>query len=283
MTGFDGGAFAVNLGLSAAGVTAVFAAAFVVGVAQRRHCVVDVAWGSAFAAVAVISYAASAGHGDATRRGLLTVLVVVWGLRLALHIARKNAGRGEDPRYAAMLAKAPRGRTAYAARKVYLLQAAIVLAVSLPVQVGQYADGRLGPLAAVGVALWAVGLFFEAVGDWQLLRFKSAPANRGAIMDRGLWRFTRHPNYFGDFCVWWGVYLIAAEAWPGALTVPAPLLMTFFLTLGTGAALTESRMSGRPGFADYVARTSGFLPRPPRARAFVDDQPVATRPPGTDP
>jgi steroid 5-alpha reductase family enzyme len=116
----------------------------------------------------------------------------------------------------------------------------------------------------VGVALWAVGLFFEAVGDWQLKGFKADPANKGKIMDRGLWRYTRHPNYFGDACVWWGIWLVAAETGIGVFTVLSPILMTVFLTKGSGARLTEKRMAGRPGFDEYVARTSGFLPLPPK-------------------
>jgi steroid 5-alpha reductase family enzyme len=271
MSGFDGSAFALGVAVSAGAVLGVLAAAFAVAVRQRRHSVVDVAWGLGLAVVAVVSWAVSAGDGDAGRRGLVTVLVALWGLRLATHIARRNAGHGEDPRYEAMLAAAPAGRrNAYALRKVYLVQGPILLFVSLPVQAAQYGSAGLfssagvGVLTVLGCLLWAVGLFFEAVGDRQLARFKADPANRGSIMDRGLWSYTRHPNYFGDACVWWGVYLLAAGTGAGAATVLSPVLMTFLLAKGTGAALTESRMTGRPGFAEYVARTSGFLPRPPR-------------------
>jgi steroid 5-alpha reductase family enzyme len=165
---------------------------------------------------------------------------------------------------------------------IYGLQALLVLMISLPVQVGMVFSGHHvedgdidpymspanlldpGPIAFAGIAVWAVGLFFEAVGDWQLKRFKADPANKGKVMDRGLWRYTRHPNYFGDACVWWGIFLVSAETGIGVFTVLSPIAMTLFLTKGSGAALTEKRMAGRPGFDEYVARTSGFFPLPPK-------------------
>ena len=120
-------------------------------------------------------------------------------------------------------------------------------------------------LAVIGVALWLVGIGFESIGDWQLARFKADPANRGRLMTRGLWSYTRHPNYFGDACVWWGLFLIGAGAWPVLLTILSPLLMTWLLTSGSGKPLVEAHlMATRPGYAEYAARTSPFLPRPPK-------------------
>ncbi|WP_328304335.1 DUF1295 domain-containing protein [Streptomyces sp. NBC_00435] len=237
---------------------------FAVGVRRRVHRVVDVAWGLAFAAVAVATYAMAGGGGG--RVLLLTVLTAVWGLRLAGHIAWRGRGHGEDPRYERMLARAaPGDRNLYALRMVYLLQAALVWLVSLPVQAGAYVGGRPGALAAAGALLWLAGLGFEAVGDHQLARFKADPANRGRIMDRGLWSWTRHPNYFGDFCVWWGIYLVACgSVTVAAVSLVAPLTMSYLLIAGSGKRLLERHMSGRPGYAGYRARTSGFLPRPPR-------------------
>ncbi|WSL65967.1 DUF1295 domain-containing protein [Kitasatospora herbaricolor] len=241
-------------------------AAFAIGVRAGRHRGVDVAWGLAFAAVALTGYAVSAGHGDPGRRLLATGLVLVWGLRLSAHIWWRSRGAAEDPRYDRMLAKAPGGRrTSYALRIVYLLQAGILWFVSLPVQVAQQLPRPPGPLAWAGAGLWAVGLFFEAVGDAQLTRFKADPANRGRVMDRGLWRYTRHPNYFGDACVWWGLFLLAADAPIGWATLLSPLLMTYLLVNGSGKPMLERQLSGtKPGWAEYVARTSGFVPLPPR-------------------
>ncbi|OKI00247.1 hypothetical protein A6A06_24195 [Streptomyces sp. CB02923] len=265
MNGFAWAAFGAGLAWSASAALAVMLVTFAVAVRKGVHRIVDVAWGLGFTAVAAVSFLASAGTGDPGRRALVTVLTAVWGLRLALHIARRGRGHGEDPRYERMLGKAPGSRNLYALRVVYLLQGALVWLVSLPVQAAQYVPGPLTGLAWAGVVLWAVGLFFEAVGDAQLARFKADPANRGRIMDRGLWRWTRHPNYFGDFCVWWGLFLTACDA-PAAAAVSAvsPLVMSLLLTRGSGRRLLERHMAERPGYAEYVARTTGFFPLPPR-------------------
>ncbi|WP_179646642.1 DUF1295 domain-containing protein [Spinactinospora alkalitolerans] len=240
------------------------AVTFAVALRLGRHSVVDVAWGAGFAVVALVTAVMSAGHGDPARTWLVCGLTAVWGVRLAVHIARRGRGRGEDPRYVRLLAGAPGSPTAYALRMVYGLQGVLLWLISMPVQVAAYTGGQLGPLAAAGAALWLVGLVFEALGDAQLARFRADPANRGRIMDRGLWAWTRHPNYFGDACVWWGIFLVAAQPWPGALTFPAPAAMTWLLVAGSGKRLLEEHMSGRPGWSDYVRRTSGFVPLPPR-------------------
>ncbi|WP_330347069.1 DUF1295 domain-containing protein [Streptomyces sp. NBC_00582] len=265
MSGFPWGAFALNLVWAAVAALAVMLVTFAVAVRAGVHRIVDVAWGIGFTAVAAVTFAASAGHGDLGRRVLVTVLTAVWGLRLAAHIARRGRGHGEDPRYEAMLAKAPGNRNAYALRLVYLLQGALVWLVSLPVQAAQYVPGPPSLFAWAGTALWAVGLGFEAVGDAQLARFKADPANRGAIMDRGLWSWTRHPNYFGDFCVWWGLFLLACDSpAAAAVSVVSPVVMSLLLIRGSGKRLLERHMADRPGFAEYTARTSGFFPRPPK-------------------
>ncbi|MEU9127624.1 DUF1295 domain-containing protein [Kitasatospora sp. NPDC048540] len=264
----NGAAFATGLAATAGAALVVMLLAFAAGLRTGRHRGVDVAWGLGFAAVALTGLGLSAGYGDAGRRALVTALVVVWGLRLSAHIARRGRGAGEDPRYAAMLAGAPPGHERrYALRKVYLLQGALVWFVSLPVQYAQYLPQRLGPLAWAGTALWALGLFFEAVGDRQLDRFRADPANRGRVLDRGLWRYTRHPNYFGDACVWWGLFLFAAGSPAGWAFLPSVLLMTWLLAFGSGKPLLERQLSAhKPGWAEYAACTSGFLPLPPRRR-----------------
>ncbi|MFJ9895591.1 DUF1295 domain-containing protein [Streptomyces sp. NPDC091280] len=273
MSGFPWGAFALNLAWAAAAALAVMLVTFAVAVRKGMHRIVDVAWGIAFTAVAAVTLAASAGHGDPVRRLLVTVLTAVWGLRLAAHIARRGRGHGEDPRYEALLAKAPGGRNAYAFRTVYLLQGALVWLVSLPVQAAQYVPGPSSPLLlAAGTALWAVGVGFEAVGDAQLARFRADPAHRGRIMDRGLWAWTRHPNYFGDFCVWWGLFLFVCDSSAAAtVSLVSPLVMSALLTRGSGKRLLERHMADRPGYAAYTARTSGFFPRPPRRRGGGPD------------
>ncbi|MET8979992.1 DUF1295 domain-containing protein [Streptomyces sp. NPDC004539] len=265
VSGFGWGPFAEGLAWSAGAALGVMLATFAVALRVGVHRIVDVAWGIAFTAVAAVTFAASAGHGDLGRRLLVTSLTALWGLRLAAHIARRGRGHGEDPRYEAMLAKAPGSRNAYALRKVYLLQGALVWLVSLPVQAAQYVPAPPSALAWAGAALWAVGLGFEAVGDAQLARFKADPANRGAVMDRGLWAWTRHPNYFGDFCVWWGLFLLTCDSpQAAAVSLVSPVVMSLLLTRGSGQRLLERHMADRPGYAAYMARTSGFLPRPPK-------------------
>ncbi|HEX4362254.1 MAG TPA: DUF1295 domain-containing protein [Pseudonocardia sp.] len=263
---------AVNLGVTAVAVALLMALALAVAVRLRggRHDGIDAVWGVGFTLVAVTTAALSTGSGDGWRRWLVTALTAVWGCRLAWHIYRRNRGRPEDPRYVELLAKAPGNPTWYAARMVYLLQGALIWLVSLPVQLAQYGRGDTlfggTELATwLGVACWLVGFGFEAVGDAQLARFRADPANAGTVMDRGLWRYTRHPNYFGDACIWWGLTLLGLHHLVGLAGLLSAAVMTLLLTRGSGARLLESTIGARrPGYADYVARTSGFLPRRPR-------------------
>lgn len=263
--GFSGRGLAGGLPVTLGAVAALFLLTFAAAVRLRRHAVVDQMWGVGFVVVAAVSYALSTGGGDGGRRALVTALTAAWGLRLAAHIHLRSRGRGEDPRYVAILARAPANPNAYALRAVYLTQAAVLWFVSLPVQVAQYQRAGLGPLDAAAVAVWAVGLSFEAVGDWQLTRFRRDPANRARVLRTGLWRYSRHPNYFGDACVWWGLFLLAAGHWPGPLFVASPVLMTWLLANGSGKPILEAQLlRTRPGYEEYVRCTSGFVPRPPR-------------------
>lgn len=244
--------------LLAMGVTAL--------VARRlgRVAIVDVTWGLVFALIAWVCVATGE---QSARSILLALLVTLWGGRLAVHILRRSRGKGEDPRYQEMLERVPpQERFSYAVRRVFGVQALAAWFVSLPLQVAATTDRPLGLVAWIGVALFAVGIFFEAVGDAQLQAFKSDPANKGKVMDRGLWAWTRHPNYFGDSAVWWGLWLVAAEAWPGVLTVLSPAVMTYFLTYATGARLLDRFMADRPGYREYMERTSGFLPMPRKTK-----------------
>ncbi|EME22106.1 DUF1295 domain-containing protein [Rhodococcus triatomae] len=250
---------------SLAVLAVVQAVAFAVGRRIGRVNVVDVAWGVGFVLVALV--AAVLGDGDAGRRWLLFALVTVWGVRLSIHMHLKSVGRGEDPRYRELLERAGGDSTATVVLRVFATQGAAQWFVSLPLQVSAVLGATRGfgtVLVVVGVVAWAVGLAFEAVGDRQMLRFTRDPANRGRIMDRGLWAWTRHPNYFGDACLWWGLWLICASVWPGALTVLSPMLMTYFLAWATGARLLEKSMVTRPGYRDYQKRVAFFVPRPPR-------------------
>jgi len=264
MTGFSTGSFLAVSGLSLLAVVVLMLVTAVLGRRAGRVSVVDTAWGLGFVVVALT--AALAGQGSAARRFVLLAMVTAWGLRLAWHMHRRNAGKGEDPRYTKMLEGEKGDLFLVAVRKVYLVQGAAIWFVSLPIQVSAATGGGVVVVAALGVLLWLVGLVFEAVGDAQLAAFKADPASKGQVMDRGLWGWTRHPNYFGDSAVWWGIFLVAASAWPGVLTVLSPAVMTYFLVFATGARLLEQHMAERPGYPAYQERTSSFLPRPPRQR-----------------
>ena len=268
MSGIPAGPFGRNLLLTAAALLVMMAVTFAVARRIKKHSVVDTAWGIGLALAATVSLLASAGHGQPARRYLLLAASVIWGLRLAAYVTWRNHGQPEDPRYRDLLRRARGHPDAYALRTIYLLQAAILWLACLPVQAGMLERAPAGPVTVIGAVAWLGGFAFESAGDWQLARFKADPRNKGLIMDRGLWRYTRHPNYFGDFCMWWGLFLIAFGSWAEVPTVIAPLLMTFILTRGTGQRLTDRRMAAtRPRYADYAARTSGFLPLPPRKPA----------------
>jgi steroid 5-alpha reductase family enzyme len=250
---------ATLIGLAA--ITVVMGVTMAVSLRVGRVAVVDVAWGLMFVAVAV----AVAVWSPDWHSWLLAGLVTVWGGRLAWHIFTRSRGHGEDPRYAALLGD---GGFGAAVRKVFLVQAFAAFVISLPLMVAGAYDVRWTWLVALGAVVWLVGLVFESVGDAQLAAYKALPkATKPPVMDRGLWRYTRHPNYFGDACVWWGIWLAGAMAtgWlPGLLTVVAPLAMTYFLAFATGARLLERTMMQRPGYPEYAARTSMFVPLPPR-------------------
>jgi steroid 5-alpha reductase family enzyme len=267
VSGLPAGPFFVTLGAAAGALLVMMAVTFAVALKAGKHSVVDTAWGIGIAVVAVVALVSSLGYGQPARRALLTAAAVIWGLRLAVYIGSRNRGQPEDPRYRDLLSKAKGDKNLYALRTVYLLQALILWVACLPIQAGMLERAPVGPVTVIGAAAWLGGFVFESVGDWQLARFKADPAHQGMIMDRGLWRYTRHPNYFGDFCMWWGLFLISLGSWVEVATIVGPLLMTFLLTRGSGKALTERRMADRPQYAAYVARTSGFFPLPPKGNA----------------
>ena len=245
----------------------IFLVTWVLGRRIGRYNVVDVTWGLSFVVLAATSMAWARTHEKVatSRQWLVVALVAIWGLRLAAYIGLRSRGHGEDRRYTAILGRAKGSRDRYALTHVFLVQALIAWFVSLPVQLAMFEHSRLGWLAVVGVVLWVVGFGFEAGGDAQLAAFKRDPANRGKVMDRGLWRYTRHPNYFGEACLWSGLYLIAAQQWIGAVTILSPIVMTYFVAAKSGKPMLERNLlRSKPDYADYVRRTSGFIPLPPR-------------------
>jgi steroid 5-alpha reductase family enzyme len=274
VSGLEPTPFVLTMVVTAAALLVLQGLTFAVALKTGKHSVVDTAWGIGIALAALTAFLTSVNQGQNERRYLLLAASLLWGLRLAAYVGWRNHGKPEDPRYADLLDKAKGNRNLYALRMIYLLQAAILWLATVPVQAGMLERAPAGPLAIAGAVLFAVGFFFESVGDWQLYRFKADPAHQGQVMDRGLWHYTRHPNYFGDFCMWWGLFAISYGSWQELPALVAPLLMTFILTRGTGAAMTDRRMkASRPGYAEYVERTSGFIPLPPKRHVAAEARP----------
>jgi len=245
-------------------IAVLMVATWALSIIVTNASIVDVAWGLGFVAVAWMVAARVDGNVD--RQFLIVAMTTLWGVRLAVYLVIRNRGAGEDHRYRAMRKRWGSRFPLASLGTVFLLQGILMWIVSLPVQLGQVEQTPdVGIVAWIGVVLWAVGFFFEAVGDAQLAQFKRDPANDGLVMDRGLWKFTRHPNYFGDACVWWGIALVAAETTVGRWGLLGAVVMTVLLLKVSGVALLEkSLVKRREGYGDYIARTSPFLPRPPK-------------------
>ncbi|MGF1525230.1 MAG: DUF1295 domain-containing protein [Candidatus Competibacterales bacterium] len=230
--------------------------------ALRNVGVVDVLWGLFFL-VAVSTYGALVPEAG-PRAWLIVALVALWSLRLAGYIAWRSHGKPEDKRYAAIRRRNEPGFAWKSGYMIFGFQGLLAWIISLPLLAAAAAPTPLNLFDAAGVVLWLVGMVFEAGGDYQLARFKADPENRGKILDRGLWRYTRHPNYFGDCCVWWGFYLVALGG-GGWWSVASPLLMTFLLLKFSGVSLTEAGMAkDHPSYGDYQRRTNAFFPGPPK-------------------
>jgi steroid 5-alpha reductase family enzyme len=225
--------------------------------------IVDIFWGLGF--VLVAWFALLLGNGSTDRRWLLTVMVTLWGLRLTVYLGWRNAGKDEDYRYRAM-------RRRYGARFpllslfiVFWFQGFVAWLISFPIQAIAIYDAPLSWLDLLGVLLWVIGLSFEAIGDWQLMQFKVDPNNQTKVMQRGLWRYTRHPNYFGDFLVWWGIGCLAWSV-GASWSLFGPALMTLFLLKVSGVALLEKTITQRrPEYEEYIKKTSAFFPWVPKA------------------
>jgi len=255
------------LGVHAAIILGAMFALWLASLRLRDASIVDIFWGFGFVVVAWTGFALAGHEGPGPRPLLLTALVTVWGLRLTVYLAWRNLGKGEDHRYQAMRERFGPRFGLISLPLVFLLQGLLILVVSLPIQWSHAHHGpaTLGVLDALGLASFALGFAFESVGDWQLARFKADPANRGRVMDRGLWRYTRHPNYFGDFMVWWGLFLVAAATGQATWTVLGPVVMSVLLLRVSGVTLLEASLRRRrPAYADYVRRTSAFVPWPPK-------------------
>lgn len=236
---------------------------FLLALWRRRNDLADIAWGGVFIVAALA--AAWWQPAVAPRGRLAVILVILWGLRLAIHIGLRNLGKGEDERYRKWREEWGRHWLLRSFLQVFLLQGFLGYVISLPVLwIVFSATSPWGILDAVGLTVWAVGLFFEAVGDFQLAQFKKDPANRGRIIQHGLWRYSRHPNYFGEVTLWWGIYLLALSAGAAWWTIIGPLTITFLILKVSGIPLLEKKYVNNAAFQEYARRTSAFFPLPPR-------------------
>jgi steroid 5-alpha reductase family enzyme len=255
---FDLSAFLA--GLAVIGVSGLIG--WSVSVYKQDVSIVDSLWAVMFLLAAVVYLTSAPQPGP--RAAMVVLMVGLWAVRLSSYITWRNWGEEEDYRYRQIRARNDPG---FAFKSLYLvfgLQGVIAWIVSLPLLVAIHSSGPLGPIDYLGVVLWAVGMFFETVGDWQLARFKADPSNRGEVLNTGLWRYTRHPNYFGNACIWWGLFVMASSA-GGWWSVVSPLLMTFLLLKVSGVVMLEKDIANRRrAYRDYIARTNAFIPGPPK-------------------
>ena len=264
--------------LWSAAVIAVYVfVAWLLSVRWTRADIVDPFWGPGFVVLATTVVLANPNTSVqmlATFRCVLLLLVTVWGLRLGLHLTIRWRGEAhEDRRYAAMRAAGTQRWWLQSLVTVFLLQGFLIWLIGLPLQQALSTDGPVSPLLfAVGSAVWLIGFLFEAVGDWQLTRFRANPENADKVLNTGLWRYTRHPNYFGDFTIWWGLFLMSVACGASWWTAFCPALMSVFLMKFSGVGMLEKDISSRrPGYAEYVRTTSTFWPRPPLTAPAVTD------------
>ncbi len=255
------------IGINFLAVLAMMLLGWVISLVYKNVTIVDSLWGLGFVLIAWLTFAMADGFYG--RKILITTLVSLWGLRLFLHLSWRNWGHGEDPRYGSWRKESGDRFWLVSLFKVFILQAIFLWAIALALQWGQLSSQpeRLTWLDYLGLTAWIIGFFFEAVGDWQLARFKANPSNKGLVMDQGLWAYTRHPNYFGETLIWWGIFLITL-ATPGSWwTIISPLIITVVLLKMTGVTLMEKTIvHTRPGYREYIERTNAFLPWLPKKK-----------------
>lgn len=243
---------------------AMGAATWLASLPLRDVSIVDSVWPLLLAAAGALYALRLAPSPFGPRALLVLALLAAWALRLCLYITARNAGHGEDRRYQAIRRRNDPGFAVKSLYLVFALQAVLAWVLSFVLLAALRSPAPWSWLDAPGALLAAAGLAWESIGDWQLARFKRDPARRGQVMDRGLWRYSRHPNYFGESCFWWGLWLLALAA-GGAWSVVSPLLITFMLLKVSGVTLLESDLRERSaGYRDYIARTNAFLPWRPR-------------------
>lgn len=270
-----------NFGFSVLALIICLTSLWLISLKMRDASIIDIFWGAGFGIVAMVCLYLAQVKTDYIL--LLTALPAIWAVRLSVYLAKRNLGHGEDKRYVFMQQRAEKkGLSEMAWRKralwtIFYGQGFLIMIVSAPIWVATATGSAttIGTLALIGASLWLVGFLFEAIGDWQLARFLKkngdydGPIEEKPVLNTGLWRYTRHPNYFGNACMWWGIFLIACQAPWGWLTLLAPVIMTLLLVRVSGKDLLERSMKKRKTYMEYVKRTPGFVPWFPKSHKDI--------------
>jgi steroid 5-alpha reductase family enzyme len=260
--------FIMVAGINLVAITAMMILGWIVSLVVRKVTFVDSLWGLGFVLIAWFTFFTTEGY--LYRRLLLAGLTTAWGVRLCLHLTWRNWGHGEDPRYAAWREQAGANFWIFSLLKVFLPQAVFLWSISLCIQFGQLSPtpDHFTVYDVLGAAMWGIGFFFESIADYQLARFKADPSNKGKVMDRGLWAYSRHPNYFGETLIWWGLFVITLSTPNSWWAIISPVIITVVLLKMTGIALMErSIVDNRPGYREYIRRTNAFFPWIPKKEA----------------
>ncbi len=232
---------------------------FLFALKKKDNSIVDVAWGLGFIGVTLLTFFLK--EGFTTRQIVVSGLVFIWGIRLALHIAFRKKGKGEDFRYAKWRRDWGRWFVLRSYFQIFMLQGVFLFIIGLPILLINFSQKEgLAVVDFVGIGVWCIGFFFEAVGDLQLTQFKKRPENKGKIITTGLWRYTRHPNYFGEVVMWWGVFLLALSVENGWISILSPLTISFLLLRVSGVTMLEKKYKGHAEFGAYAERTNAFFP-----------------------
>lgn len=240
-----------------------FTIIFIVAQIKKDNSIIDIAWGLGFVLVALATLFLNQNFGD--RQITISILILIWGIRLALHIFIRNLGRGEDYRYQEMRARMKENYFIKTYFNVFMVQAFFMVVISIPIIfINSSSASSLSLIDIIFILIWLFGFIFESVGDLQLLIFKKDPANKGRIMRFGLWRFTRHPNYFGEAVQWWGIFLLSIINPISLLTIISPITITTLLLRVSGVPLLEKKYKDNPEYQEYISKTSSFVPKLPQ-------------------
>ena len=261
--------FFESYGIVAGVILSMMILLWLLSLVLKNASIVDIFWGAGFVVTNWVYFFLTP-EGYPVRKLLISLLVTIWGLRLSMHILKRNWGKEEDYRYQSWRAQARNHWWWRSLFKVFILQGILMWIISAPLLAAQYSPNpnQLTMVDYLAIVVWVIGFFFEAVGDWQLVRFRLNPDNKGKLLTSGVWKYTRHPNYFGDAAQWWGFFFLAISTFGGILTIFSPVIMTLLLRFVSGVTLLEKDLkTSKPGFEEYINTTNAFIPWFPKKKA----------------